>query len=154
MARNCYKVMAASSMTRFQELLLISFREFSVITDEMIVNERKWFGNEIIRNIESSSKRAVIRNLKSLERRCASLFTTNGGREEKYETIRLRTFRYFLSEIATWARDEKVVLTDFVSELDRDGVMFNDLMENIEWFFNLHDKDKDGHSDGRGVDPL
>lgn len=23
--------------------------------------------------------------------------------------------------------------------------MFNDLMENIEWFFNLHDKDKDGY---------
>lgn len=23
--------------------------------------------------------------------------------------------------------------------------MFNDLMEDIEWFFNLHDKDKDGH---------
>lgn len=22
--------------------------------------------------------------------------------------------------------------------------MFNDLMENIEWFFNLHDNDKDG----------
>ena len=26
-----------------------------------------------------------------------------------------------------------------------DGVMFNDLMENIEWFFNLHDKNKDGY---------
>ena len=25
------------------------------------------------------------------------------------------------------------------------GVMFNDLMENIEWFFNLHDKNKDGY---------
>jgi len=25
-----------------------------------------------------------------------------------------------------------------------DGVMFNDLMENIEWFFNMHDKNKDG----------
>ena len=25
-----------------------------------------------------------------------------------------------------------------------DGIMFNDLMENIEWFFNLHDKNKDG----------
>lgn len=23
--------------------------------------------------------------------------------------------------------------------------MFNDLMENIEWFFNLHDKNKDGY---------
>lgn len=26
-----------------------------------------------------------------------------------------------------------------------DGVMFNDLMENIEWFLNLHDKNKDGY---------
>ena len=25
-----------------------------------------------------------------------------------------------------------------------DGVMFNDLMDNIEWFFNVHDNDKDG----------
>jgi Ca2+-binding EF-hand superfamily protein len=31
---------------------------------------------------------------------------------------------------------------DLVTGLD--GVMFNDLMENIEWFFNLHDKNKDG----------
>lgn len=23
--------------------------------------------------------------------------------------------------------------------------MFNDLMESIEWFFNLHDKNKDGY---------
>jgi len=22
--------------------------------------------------------------------------------------------------------------------------MFNDLMDNIEWFFNIHDKNKDG----------
>ncbi|KAM6496645.1 hypothetical protein JOM56_007118 [Amanita muscaria] len=115
------------------ELLLIS-RKFTVITDEMIVNERKRFRNEIIHNIESFSERAVIRNLKSLGRftkeqvgliydalykaMCIvppppaaapppSLFTTNGGREEKSETmIELRTFRYFLSEIATWARDD------------------------------------------------
>jgi Ca2+-binding EF-hand superfamily protein len=32
---------------------------------------------------------------------------------------------------------------DLISGLD--GVMFNDLMENIEWFFNLHDKNKDGY---------
>jgi TBC1 domain family member 8/9 len=32
---------------------------------------------------------------------------------------------------------------DLVSGLD--GVMFNGLMENIEWFFNLHDKNKDGY---------
>ena len=34
-------------------------------------------------------------------------------------------------------------MQDIVSGLD--GVMFNDLMENIEWFFNLHDKNKDGY---------
>ena len=34
-------------------------------------------------------------------------------------------------------------LQDLVSGLD--GVMYNDLMENIEWFFNLHDKNKDGY---------
>lgn len=33
-------------------------------------------------------------------------------------------------------------MKDIVSGLN--GVMFNDLMENIEWFFNLHDKNKDG----------
>jgi hypothetical protein len=26
-----------------------------------------------------------------------------------------------------------------------DGVMFNDLMDSIEWFFNLHDKNRDGY---------
>ncbi|KIL62298.1 hypothetical protein M378DRAFT_165833 [Amanita muscaria Koide BX008] len=101
----------------------------------MIVNERKRFRNEIIHKIESFSTRAVVRNLKSLGRftkeqvgliydMCIvppppaaapppSLFPTNGGREEKYETrIELRTFRYFLSEIATWARDDCIEWVD------------------------------------------
>ena len=38
--------------------------------------------------------------------------------------------------------DFLTLFKDLVSGLD--GVMFNDLMENIEWFFNLHDKNKDG----------
>ncbi|PFH46202.1 hypothetical protein AMATHDRAFT_70349 [Amanita thiersii Skay4041] len=195
----------ARAITRFQELLLISFREFSVITDEMIHSERKRFRNEIIHNIESFSKRAAIRNLRSLGRfnreqvgfvydalykaMCIappppasapppSLFSTNDGHEEKPETrIGLHTFQYFMSEVATWARDEKIVINGLTRRVDRevaehefidrlfyfwdtscrgalsfqdlvsglDGVMFNDLMENIEWFFNLHDKNKDGY---------
>jgi TBC1 domain family member 8/9 len=31
---------------------------------------------------------------------------------------------------------------DLVTGLD--GIIFGDLMDNIEWFFNLHDKNKDG----------
>ncbi|TFK39517.1 rab-GTPase-TBC domain-containing protein [Crucibulum laeve] len=195
----------ARAITRFQELLLVSFREFSVITDETILSERKRFRSEIIHSIESFSKRAAVRNLKTLGRftkeqagliydalykaMCIvpppptvapppTLLTTRDSGEEKPETrIGLRTFQYFLSEVATWARDEKIVMNGFQQRVDRevaehefidrlfffwdiacrgalsfqdlvsglDGVMFNDLMENIEWFFNLHDKNKDGY---------
>ncbi|TFY76730.1 hypothetical protein EWM64_g7281 [Hericium alpestre] len=173
------------AITRFQELLLVSFREFSIITDETILAERRKFRSEVITSIESFSKRSAIRNLKTLERfskeqpflRRRALLTTKDGMEERAETrIELKTFRIFLSEIATWARDEKIVTNSFQQRVDRevaehelidrlfffwdisyrgalslqdlvsglDGVMFNDLMENIEWFFNLHDKNKDG----------
>ncbi|KAJ7780124.1 rab-GTPase-TBC domain-containing protein [Mycena maculata] len=195
----------ARAITRFQELLLVSFREFSVITDEMILSERRRFRSEIIHSIESFSKRSAIRNLKSLGRftkeqaglvydalykaMCivppppdvvpppALVAAGDVGTEEKPETrIELRTFQFFLSEIATWARDERIVSNGFQRRVDReiaehefidrlfffwdtscrgalsfqdlilglDGVIFNDLMENIEWFFNLHDKNKDG----------
>jgi TBC1 domain family member 8/9 len=33
-------------------------------------------------------------------------------------------------------------MQDLVTGLD--GIVFGDLMDNIEWFFNLHDKNKDG----------
>jgi hypothetical protein len=132
----------ARAITRFQELLLISFREFAVITDETILSERRRFRSEIIHSIESFSKRSAVRNLKSLERFSKDqagmiydalykamynvpptviaapppkpLLTVNGENEERPETrIQLRTFQYFLSEIATWARDEKIVLNGF-----------------------------------------
>ncbi|KAG6897696.1 hypothetical protein C0992_012165 [Termitomyces sp. T32_za158] len=192
------------AITRFQELLLVSFREFSVITDEVIISERKRFRNEVIHNLESFSKRSAIRNLKTLGRFTKDqtgliydalymamciippsapvnppqvLISSLDGAAEKAETrIELRTFQYFLSEIATWARNEKIVSNGFQQRIDReiaehefidrlfffwdtsccgalsfqdlvsglDGIMFNDLMENIEWFFNVHDKNKDG----------
>ncbi|KAI0091573.1 TBC-domain-containing protein [Irpex rosettiformis] len=195
----------ARAITRFQELLLVSFREFAIITDEMIQNERKRFRGEIVHSIESFSKRSAIRNLKTLHRFTKdqagliydalfkaiciepppaaslpppSLLTTKDSPEERPETrIGLKTFRVFLSEIATWARIEKIVSNGFQQRVERevaehefidrifsfwdtdyrgslsfqdlisglDGVMFNDLMENIEWFFNLHDKNKDGY---------
>ena len=134
----------ARAITRFQELLLVSFREFSVITDETILSERKRFRAEIIHSIESFAKRGAIRNLKSLGRfnkeqagliydslyksMCVvppslptaapppppSSLTTADGHDEKPETrIGLRTFQHFLSEIATWARDEKIVTNGF-----------------------------------------
>lgn len=131
----------ARAITRFQELLLVSFREFAIITDETIQSERKKFRGEVIHSIESFSKRSAIRNLKTLERFskeqagliydalfkaiCVepppatalpppALLTTKEGQEERPETrIGLKTFRVFLSEIATWARTEKIVSNGF-----------------------------------------
>ena len=137
----------ARAITRFQELLLVSFREFVVITDDSILAERRKHRGEIVHNIESFSKRAAIRNLKSLERFskdqvglvydawynsiCAVphgvkdsgmgmkdantlLIVTKDGHEEKPETrIGLPTFRKFISEIVTWARDDKIVHNGF-----------------------------------------
>lgn len=131
----------ARAITRFQELLLVSFREFAIITDETIQNERKRFRSEIIHSIESFSKRSAVRNLKTLHRFnkeqagfiydalfkavCIeppptvaipppSLLTTKNEQEDRPETrIGLKTFRIFLSEIATWARTEKIVSNGF-----------------------------------------
>lgn len=132
----------ARAITRFQELLLVSFREFAIITDDTILSERRRFRAEIIHSIESFSKRSAVRNLKTLERFSkdqagmiydalykaicifppavfatpppASLLTTSGENEERPETrIELKTFQYFLSEVATWARDEKIVSNGF-----------------------------------------
>jgi hypothetical protein len=131
----------ARAITRFQELLLVSFREFAIITDETILAERRKFRGEIVQSIEQFSKRAAIRNLKSLERFSKdqagliydalyrsicivppptmnlvppSLFTMKDGTEEKPETrIGLNTFRVFISEVVTWARDEKIVMNGF-----------------------------------------
>jgi hypothetical protein len=137
----------ARAITVFQELLLVSFREFSVVTEDIILSERKRFRGEIIHSIESFAKRGAVRNLRTLGRfnkeqagliydalykaMCVippppsvapppSLLTTGDGHEEKPETrIGLRTFRQFLSEVVTWARDEKIVMNGFQVSLSK-----------------------------------
>lgn len=136
----------ARAITRFQELLLVSFREFAIITDDTILTERRKYRPEIVISIESFAKRSAVRNLKTLGRFtkeqagliydalfraiCVvppptvtlpppSLLTTKDGSEERPETrIGLRTFKVFLSEIATWARDEKIVSNGFQVSVD------------------------------------
>ena len=148
----------ARAITRFQELLLVSFREFAVITDDTIHSERRKYRSEIVHSIESFSKRSAIRNLRTLERFTKdqagliydalfkaiciepppavqlpppSLLTTKDQAEERPETrIGLKTFKIFLSEICTWARTEKIVSNGF-------KVGFVASLINIKLTFNL-----------------
>ncbi|KAJ9103840.1 hypothetical protein QFC21_002302 [Naganishia friedmannii] len=206
------------AITNFQELLVVAFREFNSITDDTIHSERRRFRAIIADEIESFSKRAAVRNLKTCARfsreqvgmiydkffgavvanpgnmsssatgtpttsgaTSPSMPFTPGSAQDsagKLETrIDLPTFKLFLSEIATWARDETVTANAFQQRVTRrvaehelvdrifywwdtshkgslslqdvvlglDKVCWGGLMESIEWFFVLHDNNKDGY---------
>ncbi|TIA97772.1 hypothetical protein E3P94_02774 [Wallemia ichthyophaga] len=195
------------NITNFSELLVVAFREFSVITDDTIIEERRRFRGGIIKSIELFSKRSAIRNLKdygkfgvdgvnkifdhffyalcktptplaALPPSTPSKLRISEELSDRTETvIDLTTFRVFLSDIASWARDEKMITNGFQQRVVRsvpeneiytkmfhkwdytgraalglqdlvkglNGVMFNGLLDNIEWFFTLHDSDNDGY---------
>lgn len=130
------------AITRFQELLLVSFREFSVITDETIQSERRKFRGSIIQSIEAFSKRSAVRSLKRTGRfnkdqlgliydalfkaicvipaiqdeKPPAMLLNAGASEELQKTetrIGLETFKLFLSEICSWARDDKIISNGF-----------------------------------------
>ncbi|CAE6428102.1 unnamed protein product [Rhizoctonia solani] len=184
------------AITNFQELLLVAFREFSTITDATIIAERKRFRTEIVTGVESFAKRAAVRNLSTFGKFTRdevggvydvlfkavlvappdSISSLAVGEERPETRIGMQTFKVFLADVASWARDERVVSNGFIERVQRevadhdligrifyywdrqargalslqdlvlglDEVMHNDLMGNIQWFFTLHDKDKDG----------
>ncbi|WWD00655.1 hypothetical protein V866_007590 [Kwoniella sp. B9012] len=200
------------AITNFQELLVVAFREFNVITDETITAERKRLRAIISDEIEKFSKRAAVRNLKNIgkfskeeigiiyDHYFSAICSPEAGPStypgssplpgDQFDQPRIqvdaqgrvetridhRTFRVFLSQIATWAREETVTTNAFIQRTDRrvadhelidrlffawdsqnqgtlslqdvvlglNRVMTAGLMESIEWFFELHDKDKDG----------
>lgn len=130
------------AITRFQELLLVSFREFAVITDETIQTERRQLRSEIITGIEAFAKRSTLRNLRNTgrfskdqlgliydalfkaicivpalvdEKLPKSLVNVDNLTDNQRQETRigLQTFQIFLSEIVTWARDEKLIRNGF-----------------------------------------
>lgn len=51
------------AVTRFQELMVVAFKEFSGITHNTVTEERDRHKNAVLKNIESFAKRTSIRNL-------------------------------------------------------------------------------------------
>jgi hypothetical protein len=121
------------SVTRFQELLVVAFKEFALITDETIASERKRFRAGVVDNIESFAKRAAVRNLRRTGRfdknqlgtiydqfQLAVLKARDSGMSRPLQVVRESaderpevridrgTFGIFLSEIASWARNVRL----------------------------------------------
>ncbi|GAA6035200.1 hypothetical protein JCM8097_006416 [Rhodosporidiobolus ruineniae] len=222
-------------ITKFQELFVVAFREFSIITDDTVASERKRFRAEVLVSIETFAKRTAIRNLNTTKRldkdqlglaydhfqlavlkqkerervessstprsRSSSFkaaasprspafspkpgdasSTSSAAKPPKEETrpedrIDREAFGGFMADVASWARDEKVVKNGLLEHVERtpadhalidkvfaawdttlagslnfqdivnglDGVLFNDLMLNLQWLFNLYDSDRDGY---------
>lgn len=139
------------AITNFQELLVVAFREFNVISDETIQAERKRLRAIISDEIEKFSKRAAVRNLKAVGKFdketigiiydhyfsavcAADIEPSRQGRhgdqfdqpriqvdaQGRVETrIDLRTFKVFLSEIATWSREDTVTTNAFIQRTER-----------------------------------
>ena len=147
------------AITNFQELLVVAFREFNVITDESIQSERRRLRAIISDEIERFSKRAAVRNLKAVGKFSkdqvgiiydhyfsavcseeADPDSSHWGKvglspkpgdqfdqpriqvdaQGRVETrIDLRTFKVFLGEIATWAREEVVTTNAFMQRTER-----------------------------------
>ena len=145
------------AITNFQELLVVAFREFNIISDDTIQAERRRLRAIISDEIEKFSKRAAVRNLKNVGKFdkdqigtiydyyftavCSPEATPAGNgsgsssprpgdqfdlprlqvdAQGRVETrIDLKTFRVFLSEIATWAREETVTTNAFMQRTER-----------------------------------
>lgn len=164
-------------ITNFQELLVVAFREFGVVTDETIANERRRFRTEIVKEIELFAKRSAVRNLKDLgrfskdqagmiydqvveaiyrarhappssdetenqnkEKTQLPLIGENAEKDYKEMRIDLKTFRLFLGEIATWARDEYVVSNGLQERIERKVPEH----ETVRRIFNHWDREKRG----------
>lgn len=102
-------------ITNFQELLVTAFKEFAIITDDMIDKHRAKHRDSIFQNISTFVKRTEMRNLpKTPNLNAATLdinydrfysvveslsLTTGGGSLMDFEA-----FKKFMSEICVWAQ--------------------------------------------------
>lgn len=165
------------AITNFQELLVVAFREFNVISDETIYAERKRLRAIISDEIEKFSKRAAVRNLRQVgnfdKERVGIIYdhyfaaicsheseVSSSGHlnsplpgdqfdqpriqvdaQGRVETrIDLRTFKVFISEIASWAREEVVTTNAFMQRVER-KIADHDLLDRYVFFLLLLDAD-------------
>ena len=110
-------------VTRFMELFVVAFKEFSVITNQTILDERAKYKDTVLNGIESFAKRTTISNLHETGRLSQSdlgiiyvrfnnaLFSGQGrvglGGGQGPSRMDYEAFKTFLAGIATWASEKE-----------------------------------------------
>ncbi|OZJ01929.1 hypothetical protein BZG36_04840, partial [Bifiguratus adelaidae] len=140
----------ARNLTKFNELMLVAFREFSMITNDTVEDQRRTHQLKVVAGIESFSKRSALRNLKSTgafskdevaviyDKYYSALYYHQRSNEKKDTRMEMATFRRFLASLTEWAN-----LTRDEEHLEREGPKSSG-RTFMERLFQYFDKGKHG----------
>ncbi|CAG8672834.1 4282_t:CDS:10 [Cetraspora pellucida] len=115
-------------ITKFNELLVVAFKEFASITTESLIELRKTHQLKVVHNIESFTKRSVIRNLQNTLKfskedisiiydkfSTAQFYGKQKSDSRTDSRMNVNTFYSFLGSIADWAKLEN---NDLINDND------------------------------------
>ncbi|CAG8711604.1 20682_t:CDS:2, partial [Dentiscutata erythropus] len=120
-------------LTKFDQLMIVAFKEFSSVTTQSVIELRNTFQLKVIHNIESFTKRDIIRNLSDT---CKFSKEDISVIYDKYYTAQfygkqksvrndsrmdLTTFYRFLGNITNWAKLEDDELSNSENGVPRDS---------------------------------
>ncbi|SCV03102.1 LAMI_0H05490g1_1 [Lachancea mirantina] len=103
-------------INRFQELLVVAFKEFDIITGAMVERERNKHRKDIMHNIESFAKRTQLRNITSVRNLSANdisnlydafyqcIETEKGSKDTEKSRMEFAAFCQFLARICDWCK--------------------------------------------------
>ncbi|KAI8342533.1 rab-GTPase-TBC domain-containing protein [Chlamydoabsidia padenii] len=135
-------------LTKFNELMLTAYREFSLVTDEMVTEMRRTNQLKVVAGIESYTKRSAIRYLDDTcgftkeeigiiyDKFFGALYyaTQQGDRQETQ--LDIDTFRLLLDNITSWTK-QRTKTTEITSD---DMKVKRSLGDNFINRFYLHFK--------------
>ncbi|KAK9485120.1 rab-GTPase-TBC domain-containing protein [Lipomyces starkeyi] len=165
-------------VTKFQELMVVAFKEFSVITEDSITEQRQKHKNHVLDGIESFAKRTQLRNLHKTghlsqtdlsniyDRFFQALQSARLGLGPTKTLMDMESFQIFMQGITKWADEPHDFLARLFHRWDvelRGGlslqdvvtglgsIMEEDIMNSMAYFFELYDEDGDGKVDREGI---
>ncbi|CAG8486039.1 12791_t:CDS:10 [Acaulospora morrowiae] len=142
-------------ITKFNELMVVAFKEFESITTESVIELRKTHQLKVVHNIESFTKRSQIRNLRDTSKFSKNDISViydkyyNAQFYGKQRSVRndsrmdLNTFYRFIGSIANWAKIDDELNKHDGSLRDNQGRRLVGY-EFIEKLFNRFDKSSSG----------
>lgn len=161
------------SITKFQELMVVAMKEFSVITEPLITEQRAKYQDRVLEDIEIFAKRTSIRNLHKTKNLTQDDLSVLYDRYHTYREMNLENYQNFLSSVVCWTEPQELSIDgtpDFLRRLytrwdaDMKGTLSlqnvvtgidalkqSDLMGLMTYFFELYDDDGDGQIDREGI---